>query len=93
MKNYLKNIFAITDQGANDLIGASTTSFFVYVVNMLPAILLMMIMNKFIFGVSASNTFYFIASVLLTIGISSISCSCSIRCSICLRNFQVQQKK
>ena len=82
MKNYLKNIFAITDQGANDLIGASTTSFFVYVVNMLPAILLMMIMNKFIFGVSASNTFYFIASVLLTIGVSSISCSCSIRCSI-----------
>lgn len=69
MKNYLKNIFAITDQGANDLIGASTTSFFVYVVNMLPAILLMMIMNKFIFGVSASNTFYFIASVIVIITI------------------------
>jgi hypothetical protein len=69
MKNYLKNIFAITDQGANDLIGASTTSFFVYVVNMLPAILLMMIMNKFIFGVSASNTFYFIASVIVIIAI------------------------
>ena len=69
MKNYLKNIFAITDQGANDLIGASTSSFFVYVVNMLPAILLMMIMNKFIFGVSASNTFYFIASVIVIIAI------------------------
>ena len=69
MKNYLKNIFAITDQGANDLIGASTSSFFVYVVNMLPAILLMMIMNKFVFGVSASNTFYFIASVIVIIAI------------------------
>ena len=67
MKNYLKNIFAITDQGASDLIGASTSSFFVYVVNMLPAILLMMIMNKFIFGVSASNTFYFVASVIVII--------------------------
>lgn len=41
MKNKIKNLFALTDQGAEDLMRASTYSFLVYFINMFPAILLM----------------------------------------------------
>ncbi len=42
MKNYMKKRFSLTDQGAEDAVKAIFASFFVYCINMLPAILLML---------------------------------------------------
>lgn len=41
MKEFYKKRFALTDKGARNLSKATLSSFFVYCINMLPAILLM----------------------------------------------------
>ena len=41
MKEFYKKRFALTDKGARNLSKATLASFFVYCINMLPAILLM----------------------------------------------------
>ncbi|MEE5806257.1 ABC transporter ATP-binding protein, partial [Streptococcus pneumoniae] len=41
MKEFYKKRFALTDGGARNLSKATLASFFVYCINMLPAILLM----------------------------------------------------
>ena len=46
MKQFLRKRFALTDQGVGDLIRASICSFLVFVVNMIPAILLMLIFDE-----------------------------------------------
>ncbi len=67
MKNLFKKYFALTDRGASDLVRASLASFFVYIVNMLPAVLLMILFNELVLGNIKNNIFYigFSASVLV----------------------------
>lgn len=48
MKNKIKELFALTDNGVNDLIKSCWASFVVYFVNLLPSILLMLVLNELI---------------------------------------------
>lgn len=63
MKAFIKKSFALTDQGANDLIKSSTASFFTYIVNMLPAMLMMLFFDKTLLLNERDNIFYYIFSV------------------------------
>lgn len=65
MVNYLKNKFALTDQGAKDLTKSSMVSFFVYVVNMFPAILLIFFVEDLLKGTEQNKALYLIASVII----------------------------
>lgn len=58
MKNLFIKHFALTDKGASNLVKASFASFFVYIANMLPAILLMLIVNDLVLGNANSKVFY-----------------------------------
>ncbi|MGT2712037.1 ABC transporter ATP-binding protein [Streptococcus oriscaviae] len=58
MIDMLKETFALTDRGANDLFKASIASFFVYVSNMLPTFLLMLLVDHFLLGHEKSSWFY-----------------------------------
>ena len=63
MKAFIKKSFALTNQGANDLIKSSLASFFTYFVNMLPGILLMLFFDKILLLNERSNVFYYVFSV------------------------------
>lgn len=63
MKKLFKRKFALTDKGAEDLAKASLASFFTYIVNMLPAILLMLLFDELVLGHKKTGTFYIIFSV------------------------------
>ncbi|MDD3139579.1 MAG: ABC transporter ATP-binding protein, partial [Lachnospiraceae bacterium] len=67
MKNLFKKYFALTDKGASDLAKSSVASFFVYFINMFPAILLMILFNELVLGNVRNTTFYigFSISVLI----------------------------
>ena len=58
MKNLFKEYFGLTDRGAHDLVRASLASLSVYIVNMLPAILLMILFNELVLGNVKNNIFY-----------------------------------
>lgn len=58
MKNLFKKQFALTDKGAGNLVKASFASFLVFAANMLPAILLMFLVNDLVLGNAKSKTFY-----------------------------------
>lgn len=58
MKNFFIKQFALTDKGAENLVKASFASFFVYVANMLPAILLMFLVNDLVLGNTNTKSFY-----------------------------------
>ncbi|WP_297812715.1 ABC transporter ATP-binding protein [uncultured Finegoldia sp.] len=62
MKNFLKNKFALTDDGVKGTIKASFYSFLVFVINMCPAILLMILMEQFLLDKAQSRKFYLIFS-------------------------------
>ena len=62
MKNFLKNKFALTDDGVKGTIKASLYSFLVFVINMCPAILLMILMEQFLLDKAQSRKFYLIFS-------------------------------
>ncbi|MGI6766916.1 MAG: ABC transporter ATP-binding protein [Lentihominibacter sp.] len=72
MKTFFKNNFALTDQGATDLVKSSLATFFTYFINMLPAMLLMLFFDKTLLLNERSNGFYYIASVttLILVGIA-----------------------
>lgn len=63
MKTFFKKSFALTDQGANDLIKSSVASFLTYFVNMLPAILLMSFFDKTLLLNEKSNIVYYAFSI------------------------------
>lgn len=63
MKKLFKKYFALTDQGAGDLVKASTASFFGYMVNMLPAILLMTLFDELVLGNTKNKVFYIVFSI------------------------------
>ncbi|HFP8297449.1 TPA: ABC transporter ATP-binding protein, partial [Enterococcus faecium] len=48
MKSFYKNKFALSDQGAEALTKASISSFFVYCINMVPAFIIMMLIDELV---------------------------------------------
>lgn len=64
MKKLFKKKFSLTDKGAGDLIKSSLSSFFVYVVNMLPAILVLFILDQLVLGNVRGTAFYVIFSIV-----------------------------
>ncbi|MFQ9332884.1 MAG: ATP-binding cassette domain-containing protein, partial [Finegoldia magna] len=67
MKEFYKKRFALTDKGARNLSKATLASFFVYCINMLPAILLMIFAQEVLENIDKSNGFYIAFSVLTLI--------------------------
>lgn len=67
MKNAFKKYFALTNQGAGDLVKASFASFGVYITNMLPAILLMLFLRQLLLDDIKSNAFYIGFSLVVII--------------------------
>lgn len=64
MKKLFKKKFSLTDKGAGDLIKSSLSSFFVYVVNMLPAILVLFVLDQLVLGNVRGTAFYVIFSIV-----------------------------
>ncbi|MDY3106548.1 ABC transporter ATP-binding protein [Fenollaria sp.] len=67
MKEFYKKRFALTDKGARNLSKATLASFFVYCINMLPAILLMIFAQEVLENIGKSKGFYIVFSVLTLI--------------------------
>ena len=67
MKEFYKKRFALTDKGARNLSKATLASFFVYCINMLPAILLMIFAQEALENMEQSKGFYIVFSVLTLI--------------------------
>ena len=67
MKEFYKKRFALTDKGARNLSKATLASFFVYCINMLPAILLMIFAQEVLENMGQSKGFYIVFSVLTLI--------------------------
>ncbi|MEZ7726032.1 ABC transporter ATP-binding protein [Gemella sanguinis] len=67
MKNRIKSWFALTDQGASDLIRASILSFLVYFSNMFPAMLLMILVDELLLGNVKSKYLYIVISIVVLI--------------------------
>ena len=67
MKEFYKKRFALTDKGARNLSKATLASFFVYCINMLPAILLMIFAQEVLENMDKSKGFYIAFSVLTLI--------------------------
>lgn len=67
MKEFYKKRFALTDKGARNLSKATLSSFFVYCINMLPAILLMIFAQEVLENIGESKGFYIVFSVLTLI--------------------------
>lgn len=67
MKEFYKKRFALTDKGARNLSKATLASFFVYCINMLPAILLMIFAQEVLENIGKSKGFYIAFSVFTLI--------------------------
>ncbi len=64
MKKFYKNRFALTDKGAKNLTKATISSFFVYCINMVPAMILMFFAQSVLENIKKENSFYTIISVV-----------------------------
>lgn len=62
MKNFYKKKFALTDQGAEALTKASISSFFVYCINMVPAFIIMMLIDELVLENAKPRWLYFAVS-------------------------------
>jgi ATP-binding cassette subfamily B protein IrtB len=62
MKSFYKKKFALTDQGAEDLVKASISSFFVYCINMVPAFIIMMLIDELVLENVKPHWLYFAVS-------------------------------
>lgn len=67
MKKFFENRFALTEQGAKDLVKASITSFLVYGINMFPAMLLMLFMDELILDNIKDKYLYIGFSVIILV--------------------------
>lgn len=67
MKEFYKKRFALTDKGAKNLTKATLSSFLVYCITMLPAILLMIFAQEVLENIDKSKGFYLAFSVLTLI--------------------------
>ncbi|MDD6920203.1 MAG: ABC transporter ATP-binding protein [Eubacteriales bacterium] len=61
MKAFFKKRFALTDQGATDLVKSSVITFFTYFINMLPVIVLMLFFDYVLLMNERSHSIYYIA--------------------------------
>lgn len=64
MSNFFKNKFGLTEQGAKKITKASFSSFYVYISNMLPMIILMAFLDDILLGNQKSTLFYVIAAII-----------------------------
>lgn len=67
MKEMFKKYFALTEQGAGDLVKATFASLSVYIINIFPLILLMLIADGLILGNTKSGYLYIVLSVVILI--------------------------
>ena len=67
MKNKIKEWFALTNQGASDLLKASILSFLVFFCNMFPAILLMILVDELLLGNVKSDILYIGISIFILV--------------------------
>ncbi len=67
MKNWLKEKFALTDQGAKDLVVASRNTFFSYIWNMVPAMVLMFLLDWLVMGHGVNKWIYVGISVITVV--------------------------
>ena len=67
MKKFYKKRFALTEKGASNLTKATMSSFFVYCINMVPVIILMIFAQEVLENIDKSNGFYALISVLTLI--------------------------
>lgn len=67
MKRLFKRKFALTEKGAGDLTKASIAALFTYIVNLLPAMLLMLLLDELVLGNRKTDTFYIACSVAVLI--------------------------
>lgn len=67
MKKLFKNLLALTDKGAADLVKSSFSSFSVYIINMFPAILLMLLFDELVLGNVKSKWFYIGISIAVLV--------------------------
>lgn len=63
MKQFYKERFALTRRGAENLAKATVSSFLVYCINMVPAILIMFFAQQILDNVAQNNIFYLAASI------------------------------
>ena len=63
MKQFYKERFALTERGAENLAKATVSSFLVYCINMVPAILVMFFAQQILDNVVQNNIFYLAASI------------------------------
>ena len=64
MKKYYREKFALTEDGANNLVKATILSFIIYLINMLPAIVLMIFAREILEGVVETKSFYVIFAIV-----------------------------
>lgn len=64
MKKYYREKFALTEDGANNLAKATILSFIIYLINMLPAIVLMIFAREILEGVVETKSFYVIFAIV-----------------------------
>ena len=64
MKKYYREKFALTEDGANNLAKATILSFIIYLINMLPAIVLMIFAREILEGLVETKSFYIIFAIV-----------------------------
>lgn len=64
MKKYYREKFALTEDGANNLVKATILSFIIYLINMLPAIVLMIFAREILEGLVETKSFYIIFAIV-----------------------------
>lgn len=64
MKEYYKRKFSLTDEGAKKVTKSTMLSFIVYVINMLPAIVLIIFAREILEGVIKTKSFYVIIAII-----------------------------
>lgn len=64
MKEYYKKKFSLTDEGAKKVTKSTIFSFIVYVINMLPAIVLMIFAREILEGLVETKSFYVIFAIV-----------------------------
>lgn len=65
MRKFVKNRFALTEQGSKSVINATATSFLLYCGHMMPVMLLMFFMDDLLNMQSREDKVYFIASIII----------------------------
>ncbi|ADU92222.1 ABC transporter ATP-binding protein [Taylorella equigenitalis] len=66
MKNYVKDLFALTDNGARDTIKATLSSLWVYFINMVPPTLLLFLMDELLLQ-NIKNPLLYISISIITL--------------------------